>query len=432
MAFTGFAQAMYFNSATTPTKITAKADTSITKYASLCDSLLAEAVVTDTVMSFSPIPKNAFMPLVFSSYEMLDTTSAFTPDYSGNPAFRWIEDAQAAERRSLAMRQWAFVNRPGITPYNIATLPEAPKKFVAVVNPDDHTITIHEVGLSQIAAPDITLEPVVKHHWVKDFSASLLFSQAYISPNWYQGGNNNLNAQLNLYYNVKLNQAFHPNLLFDNTFQYKLGVNSAPDDSLRNYNISEDILQINSTFGIRAAKKWFYSLTAQFKTQLVNSYTSNTNNLRSAFLSPAELTVGLGMTYNTSNAKKTFTFDASIAPLSYDLKICTNPNIKMEGIPDGKKVAHAFGSSAELKLMWQITYNITYNSRFFAFTDYKRAYCDWENTLMFDINKFLTTQIFWHLRYDTHTPKVEGSSWKKLQIKEILSIGVAYRFSSKK
>jgi hypothetical protein len=42
----------------------------------------------------------------------------------------------------------------------------------------------------------------------------------------------------------------------------------------------------------------------------------------------------------------------------------------------------------------------------------------------------LTTQIYAHARYDSQTPKVEGTSWKKLQLKEILSIGFAYKFSS--
>jgi hypothetical protein len=65
-----------------------------------------------------------------------------------------------------------------------------------------------------------------------------------------------------------------------------------------------------------------------------------------------------------------------------------------------------------------------------AFTDFDRAQADWEGTLAFEINKFLTTQIYAHARYDTQTPKVEGTNWKKLQLKEILSIGFAYKFSS--
>lgn len=111
---------------------------------------------------------------------------------------------------------------------------------------------------------------VKKRHWIRTFASSLQFSQAYVSPNWYQGGNNNLNTLIKVQYDVKLNPKYHPNLLFVSTLRYKLGLNSAPDDDLRNYSISEDLLQFNSTLGIKAASRWYYSLTAQFKTQIFN------------------------------------------------------------------------------------------------------------------------------------------------------------------
>ena len=96
---------------------------------------------------------------------------------------------------------------------------------------------------------------------------------------------------------------------------------------MHQYNISEDLFQVNANFGVRAAKRWFYSVTGQFKTQLLNNYKKNSNDLAAAFLSPAELNLGLGMTYTYENARKTVDFKASIAPGSYNLKTCTNPNI---------------------------------------------------------------------------------------------------------
>ena len=235
-------------------------------------------------------------------------------------------------------------------------------------------------------------------------------------------------------YSVKLNPAYHENLLFENTFQYKLGLNSVTDDEYRKYAISEDLLQINSTFGLKAAKKWYYSINAQFKTQVLNSYVRNTMTLNSAFLSPGELTAGLGMTYNHTNSKKTFTFDASIAPLSYNLKICTRPNDEIShdtwNIAADRSTVSNIGSSGEAKLSWQITHNINFRSRLFVFTDYSQIQGDWENTLSMDINRYLATQIYVHARYDSSTPRCDDPSWHKLQVKEILSFGVTYKFSS--
>lgn len=386
----------------------------------------------DRLMSTRRLPRTVFLPAVFTGFEYPDTTSVFTPDFSGNPATEWIEEEMAMQRKIKALNYNLFLNHPENVTYNINLLPEAPKAFHAVVDPEKHTIAIEEFANKAEAVNPIDIGPAKKRHWIRTFTASLQFSQAYVSPNWYQGGNNNLNALGQLYYNVKLNTQYHPNLLFETTAQYKLGINSAPDDTVHSYNITDDIFQVNTTFGIRAHKRWYYSFTGQFKTQLLNSYQSNSQNLRSSFLSPGELTAGIGMTYNYANAKKTFTFDASLAPLSYALRTCISDKIDPTkyNIEAGRKVSHHFGSTAELRLFWKICYNISFSSRIFAFTDYETAQMDWENTLVFEINRFLTTQIYCHARYDSSTPRCDDPSWKKLQVKEILSIGFAYKFST--
>lgn len=387
-------------------------------------------VIPDTVIYFTPLSPQFFRPVTYTRYQYFDF-DPLKPEVGKEPAMHWVEAAKAASlNEQMAIQRFA-VNNPALVPYNLAWLPEAPKEYIATVDPSEHTITIHEV----LPASDLANEGpgIKKRHWLRNFEASAQFSQAYISPNWYQGGNNNLNVLINVGYDVKLNPAYHPKLLFEAAFRYKLGLNSAPDDSLRNYSISEDLLQINSTLGIKAAHHWYYSLTGLFKTQLLNSYTSNTNNLKAAFLSPAELNIGLGMTYNITNKKKTIVFDASISPLTYNLKICTNDRMYHPdfGVDIGHDTKTKIGSSTELKLKWQIAKNIKWASRLFAFTNYDDFQADWENTLSMEINRFLTTQIYAHLRYDTATPRIaDEPSWHKLQVKEILSFGVAYKFSS--
>lgn len=432
LAVQSWAQAMFFSSATEPDSVAVFEEEVAPVYESVYDSLMAEAYAPDTVVAFTRFPRNFFLPAVFSSYEQFDSVNPFAPNLSGNPALRWVEEANASADRQKRLMQSVLIANPATAKYNAAWMPEPYKQYEAVINPLDHTITISE-AVAEIPK-ESTFDPVEinKRHWLRNFNASLQFSQAFVSPNWYQGGNNNLNALLNLYYNVKLNQKFHPKLLFESTFQYKLGINSAPDDSLRSYNISEDVLQINSVFGYKAAKRWYYSVTGQFKTQVVNSYTKNTNTLRAAFLSPAELNIGLGMTYNYANPPKTFSVDVSLSPLTYNMKMCTNSrlNVANYGIDPGHTTVHKFGSSAECKIAWKIAHNISLASRIFAFTDYDRLYTDWENSLVFEINKFLVTQLFWYMRYDTDTPHIDDTKWKKLQLKEILSIGFTYKFST--
>ncbi len=385
----------------------------------------------DTVMVISPLDQRLFLPAVFTSVKDFTGYKPFQPDYSGNQAFRWIEKSAAESRRRDMLFQNLFLNAPQYVHLNLATLPEAPRQYYGEVDPKEHTIEIKEVKPELPTKLEANVE---KKHWLRNFNVSLQFSQAYVSPNWYQGGNNNLNFLGNVYYNVKLNPAFHPNLLFENTFQYKLGLNSAPDDSLRNYSISDDLLQINTTFGYRAASRWYYSINAQFKTQLLNSHVKNTRNLRSAFLSPADFNVGVGMTYSYTNPKKTFSFDTSIAPISYNMKICTKPDSLLShesfNIKASRKYSMKYGSTAEAKINWQLASNINFKSRVFVFSDYSYIQADWENTLAMNINRFLSTQIYWHIRYDSTTPPCDNPDWKKLQVKEILSFGISYTFSS--
>ena len=83
-----------------------------------------------------------------------------------------------------------------------------------------------------------------------------------------------------------------------------------------------------------------------------------------------------------------------------------------------------------MKFEATINYNIHYTTRLFIFTDYSYIQGDWENTVTFDINRFLSTQLQFRLRYDSSTPRVENSRWHLWQINEVLSFGFNYRFST--
>lgn len=429
VAISAAAQALYFNSAV------------VEEVDSVPAFNPADTITVD------PLPVQFFMPIVFDHYDFYDPAVITMPDTVSTAIFPapgsqkpfdkvqvpdWLRRANNTARLANQLSYRLLYESPELVRYTRASLPDAPKMYHTVVDPSTLRFDIRQFEGDLIADAEIKAVNLRKRHWINSFSASLQFSQAYVSPNWYQGGNSNINGLANIYYNVKLNQAFHPNLLFESTMQYKLGINNAPEDKVHSYNISDDLLQLTSTFGVKAARRWYYSVSGMFKTQLLNSYKPNSNDVQSAFLSPGELNLGVGMTYNFTNTKKTISFDASISPLSYNLKTCTYWRVDPTAyeIAEGRKCRHKFGSSAELKFQWKISYNITYSTRMFAFTDYSDAYADWENTIVFDINRFLTTQIYAHLRYDSATQPCDDPQWRKLQIKEILSIGFAYKFNS--
>lgn len=394
--------------------------------------LLADSLAR---MEYKPTAESLlFLPIVFYSYSIIPdkpialqewnngytpTKLDFTPEWSDNAGWQiWFERTQI--NRIVCESPW-------LVPYNISMLPEPPKEYKVTADVKKNKLVIQErrISLPQ-AAPE---NDIKKKNWIHSFSSMLQFSQSYLSENWYQGGTKNLNAIGNIYYNLKLNQTLNPNTLFEMTFQYKLGLNSAPDDELRDYAINEDLLQFNTKFGIKATKKFYYSMNLQFKTQVLNNYETNTYNLKASILTPGELNAGVGMTYSTANSRGTCQFDASLSPLSYNMKICKDSRIdpSVYGIENGKRLGHEVGSSSECKVSWTIVPGISLSSRWFVFSDYSYLQSDLETSINFSVNKYISTQIYAHLRFDDSANY--NDKWKYWQFKEILSFGLQYRFN---
>lgn len=386
---------------------------------------------------FAPLEAYHLRQAVFDRYDIADTLSLAIPravDFGfPSEAFTWLDDANFHDALVRSTRQRYMIANPALVAYNERLLPEPPRQFHVVVDPASAKLmfVLDSIYTLPVDAPEMDVK-IDKRHWLHDFLARLQFSQAYLSPNWYQGGNNALTMMLNLGYHVKLNQKFHPKLLAEMDVTYKLATTGTPEDSLHSINIAEDLFQFNGKFGFKAYNKWWYTINGTFKTQFFKNYEINSPTLRAAFLSPAELNMGVGMTYATTNKRETFSFNASISPFSWNMKTCINPamNVTDYGIKPGRKTGHEFGSSAEAKLLWKMAKNVSWTSRLFVFTDYSYLQGDWENTFSFDINRFLSTQLYLHLRYDSSTPRIATTRWHTWQLKEILSFGFSYTFAT--
>ena len=349
------------------------------------------------------------------------------PDELTNP--RWLAEARTRWNTACLLRQRLMTGSAHQVDYFAWQLPDPPQ-----LQPITEAPVLPAMDAIPDALPSLgkTPEEVIRpRHWLHIVDLGLQFSQAYVSPNWYQGGDNSLTILANLGWNVKLNQVYHPNLLVESNLSYKLGLYSTPHDEKHKYAISEDLLQYNLTTGLKAFRHWYYSFSLLFKTQMLNNYAPNSTDRKASFLAPGELNLGLGMTYKKENKKRGIVFQASIAPLSYNLRTCIDSRIDPTqfGIKVGRKTVSQFGSNAELTMTWQLAPNISWRQRLFLFTNYDYFTGDWEHTFDFAINRFLSTQVYLHGRYDTSAP---GSSkgWKKWMLKEILSFGFAYSFTT--
>lgn len=397
-------------------------------------ALLAEADSLAAIDTYERRQSMLFLPVIFVEYDLSPAPSIKLPQWPERDTvsleydrgwydrLKWSLDFERYQLNRLA------VDYPWVVPYNIDMLPEPPKQYEAKLDVKKNMLTIKE---RKLKVPEAAPETEVKQrNWIHAFDASLQFSQSYLSENWYQGGTKNVNMISSVNYSLRLNQNLHPKLLYELSVQYKLGMNSAPDDELRDYSINEDLFQLNTKFGLKATKKFYYSMNLQFKTQLLQNFKTNTWDLAASFLTPGELNAGIGMTYSTKNTRETVLFDASVSPLSYNMKICRDlkrMDPTLYGISEGKHLGHEIGSSGECKVTWNMSRNITLSSRIFMFSDYSYLQGDWETNIDFMINKFLSTRVYAHLRYDDSS--TWDKDWRYWQFKEIFSFGLQYRFN---
>lgn len=385
----------------------------------------------DTDWPVGPRIFYGFEPLPFSGLDSVkyNYSLATIPSQPAIEMPKWLINGMMRRQAGMRAAFETMGEGAGKIDFLAWELPEPPKLMAINASPEIPTAkAIPELG--QIEAPIIT-EVTKKRHWLHLLTGAVQFSQAYISPNWYQGGDNNVTLLIDLLWNVKLNPVYHPQWMFESNMHYKLGLYSTPSDEVHNYSISEDLFQWNLSTGLKAARHWYYSFTLQFKTQFLNNYEANSWTRKASVLSPGELNVGLGMTYTKNNKKKGISFKAALAPLSYNLKTCVDHKIDptLFGIKAAHKSISNIGSSADLVLNWQLTSNISWTSRIFMFSDYNDFTGDLENTFNFAINRFLSTQIYVHGRYDTSAAGA-SKGWKKWMLKEILSFGFSYMFST--
>ena len=289
---------------------------------------------------------------------------------------------------------------------------EKMKNFMKVENPSENAEANSEV---------VVLKP---NFWKYAGASSLQLSQYSISDNWYQGGEstNALLGELRLTANYNDQHRVE----FENTFEMKVGFITAPSDTVHSYRTNADLLRLNSKLGVRAIKNLYYTLAAEFKTQFFPNYRTNTNDMISNFLSPAQLALSLGLDYKLS--KKKYNLSIMGAPLSYTFVYIANDSIvdpTAFSVERGKNSASMFGSKITANLDWKITPNISYLSKLEYFTTYEKVIVSWENTFNFKLNRYLSTKIFIHPRFDdgvTLTP--DNDSY--FQFKEMLTFGLAY------
>ena len=286
---------------------------------------------------------------------------------------------------------------------------------------------VKKVNLGPELDGDVVLVTRKPNFWKFKGSVSLQFTQNYVTDNWYQGGESNYSglAMANLHLNYDNKQRIQ----WENQLELQLGFQTNKSDAYHKVKATNNLIRLTSKFGYKAVSTLYYTGQLLTWTQLVPQYDNNSMNLRSEFLGPLYMNLSVGIDYKW-NIKR-FSGNIYLAPVSYNLRYISNADLwSKHGIPEGKHSLHDAGSSILINWKVDIWKNLNWQSRMYFFTNYSYVNYEWENTVNFEINRYMSTKLFLYPRVDTSrdfSNGVEGRS-KHFMFKEWLSLSLNYSF----
>lgn len=277
------------------------------------------------------------------------------------------------------------------------------------------------VPVKDNVVPDdnVQLDMVVQkpNFWTKGGSFSLHFTENYISDNWHKGGEstNTLLSSLMYEANYDNQQGF----IFSNRIEMRLGFVSSKSDTIHKYKTNNDLIRLTSRLGLKAVNNWYYALSGEFNSQFMPGYKSNNRTMFSNFMAPANLIFSIGMEYKKK--KNDLSVECNLSPLAYNFRYVGHKKVDVtsHGIEAGHHTLNDFGSKIQVNSKAPLMKNVTWNSLFYYFTDYKKIESYWENTVQFKINDNLSAQMFVHARFD-------DSQIGEVQLKQYMSFGITH------
>lgn len=318
----------------------------------------------------------------------------------------------------------AYVNCPQLIVYTEDEINKVPsykdnlqkefasKKLPRLFKQEDMQVVHENVGIT-IQKPN---------WWVISGNGSLQFTQNHFSDNWYKGGEDTHSVLANL--QLKANYNDREKVQWENLFEARLGFISAPSDEYHKYLVNNDQMRLYSKLGLRAFSKWYYTISTELKTQFCRAYPANSETVKASFLSPLDWSVSIGMDYKLNKSK--YNLSVFIAPLTYTMRYVgsNKVNEKDYGLEEGKSSKHDFGSQIQSNLGWNVFSFANLNSRFNYLTSYEWTRVEWETTVNFILNRFLSARLFVLARYDDSTKPTVGDSY--FQVNETFGFGINY------
>lgn len=300
-----------------------------------------------------------------------------------------------------------------------------------------------------------TLETDTTKTWKKGGIISLTGANTELY-NWAAGGNNTLsgNGLVSYYINFK-----SPNNVWDNSFDFGYG-KARQGEKEKPFLKTDDKIDILSKYGRKAYKNFYYAALVNFKTQFDEGKkydTDTTFSIISNLMAPAYITGAIGIDYKPNKyisafvapltARYTIVNDQTLADAgSFGVTAATYASDGITKLQDGEKIRKEFGGYIRVIVSkndfeQELLKNVSLTSKVDLFSNYiqepQNIDVSWENQIAFKINKFITVNFNTHLindadtknvGVDTNNDGIDDKSISKVQFKQILGVGFAYKF----
>ena len=322
-----------------------------------------------------------------------------------------------------------YLNRPDLVGTTETELHEAGNVRRDVEKPLKNQVKLVEkVEGPVIDTPDdVPTEILIQKpkFWTKKGDGYLQFMQNFVSNNWYKGGESNYSMVGAL--TLEANYDNRNKWKWDNKLEMKLGFMHSRSDSVHKFKSNEDLFRFTSKVGLQAAKNWYYTLQVLAYTQFTRGLKANDLNIYSDFMSPFNLNLGLGMDYKVATKNKKLNGTVNLSPIAVNYRYVDRLALATSyGLEEGKHSLVDFGSQVTADLTWKINDVVSWKSRLYAFTSYKRTEVEWENTFTLRVSKYISANLFLFPRFDDSGKKDDDLGY--LQFKEYSSIGFSYGF----
>ena len=288
-------------------------------------------------------------------------------------------------------------------------------------------ILVEKVPETPVEPTTVPVEVMVKrpNFWTFNGDYALQFLQNYVSGNWYRGGESNYSALASLVMQANYNNK--QKLKWENRLELKYGLQSSRSDSLHSFKSTEDLIRLTSKLGLQATKRWYYTVQFIGNTQFSRSYRSNDPKVYSAFVAPLNINLSIGMDYSVDWMNHRLKGNFHLAPLAYNMKYTRMLELTRRlGMEDGRHFLHDFGSEFTVDLEWKMMESLTWKTRLYGYSTYKRTELEWENTFTFRFNRYISSQVFIYPRFDDGVRRDDHYAF--WQLKEFASIGFQYSF----